>query len=103
MIAGTEDNMPRMVEDIKTVITGGGTQHTQPVVSTALTPSSDEIRSICVESSISCMEEDISRVEDDEVTRNVGGDTPAVVEKSKCDDAVIDITGMGMILEVVIH
>ena len=100
MIAGTEDNMPRMVEDIKTVITGGGTQ---PVVSTALTPSSDEIRSICVESSISCMEEDISRVEDDEVTRNVGGDTPAVVEKSKCDDAVIDITGMGMILEVVIH
>ena len=94
MIGGTEDNTPRVVEDVKTVITGGGRQHTQTVIDAVLAPSSDVVRKECVESSISYVEEDITRVEDDGMTMNVEGDIPVVLTKRVCGGAVPDIAGM---------
>ena len=87
VMAGMVDNMPSMVEDNQTVITDGGTKHTQPVNCTALTQSSGKARKECVKSSEIVLEEDILRMEDGNMMNSIGDNTPVVEEQCRPDDA----------------
>ena len=100
--AGMVDNMPSMVEDNKTVITDGGTKHTQPINCTALTPSSGKTRKECVKSSEIVMEEDISRMEGDIMINSVGDNTPVVEEQCRPDGAGVMIRMWSLITKVML-